>query len=257
MKQIYYELDCSALMCFFQIKINDVEVFSLNVDGQSSADIPINQGILQSGIQEIEVRIFPLSGTKVLHKDAYVRYKLVEFDVSSGDFKFISQQENHQTPPVQKGVPLTIHKSKFESKVTYKLDAWQNSLIIKDLKLNVKEKLTLEYNKIIHDLNNGNYQKFIEKYTKREKNAAIAMYLSEKEAKNRITKLVDDFKSGFKALPLSKDVIVEYSAYGKLACLKRLDGLSALYLENTKTDEELFLPITFHVPNGKVEFEVI
>lgn len=50
MSQIYYELDVSALMCHFQIKINDVEVFSLDIDGQTSADIPINQGILESGI---------------------------------------------------------------------------------------------------------------------------------------------------------------------------------------------------------------
>ena len=107
-KQIYYELDCSALMCFFQIKINDFEVFSFNVDGQSSMDVPINQAIFQSGTPEIEVRVFPLSGTKILHKDAYLRYKLIEFDVSSGDFKFISQLENQQTPPVQKGVPFTM-----------------------------------------------------------------------------------------------------------------------------------------------------
>lgn len=257
MKQIYYELDCSALMCFFQIKINDVEVFSFNVDDQSSMDIPINNGILQSGMQEIEVKVFPLSGTKTLHKDAYLRYKLIEFDVSSGDFKFISQLENQQTTPVQKGVPFTMHKSKFQSNVTYKLDAWQKSINLKDLKIDIKEKLILEYNKIIKDLNSGTYEKFIEKYKKREKNAAIAMYLNESEAKNRLSKLTNDFKSGFKAIPISKDVIVEYSAYGKLASLKRIDGMSALYLENSKTNEELVLPITFHIPEGKTEFEVI
>jgi hypothetical protein len=257
MKQTYYELDCTAFMCFFQIKINDVEVFSLNVDGQTTADIPINHGILESEIQEIEVRVLPLSGTKALHKNAYVRYKLVEFDVSSGKFELINQLENHQTPPVVEGIPFTISKSKFQSNVTYKLAAWQNSLNLKDLKINIKEKLIIEYNKIIHDLNSGNYQNFIEKCKKREKNVAFAMYLNESEAKNRLSKLTNDFKSGFKAKPISKDVIVEYSALGKLACLKSLNGLSALHLENSKTDEELLLPITFHIPEGKTEFEVI
>lgn len=54
MKQIYYELDCSALMCYFEVLINDVCVFSLNVDGQASMDIPINTGILEKGEQNIE-----------------------------------------------------------------------------------------------------------------------------------------------------------------------------------------------------------
>lgn len=257
MKQIYYELDCSAFMCFMQIKINDVEVFSLNIDGQSSMDIPINNGILESGTQEIEVKVTPLTGTKMLNKEAYVRYKLIEFDVSSGDFKFISQLENQQTPPVKTGIPFTMHKSKFESKVTYKLNAWQKGLKLKESKIDIKQKLIVEYKNIINDLKLGHYEKFIEKYKKRENNASIALYLNEKEAKNRISKLINDFKSGFKPIPLDDNVVVEFSAYGKLACLKRLNGMSALYLENSKTNEELQLPITFYIPEGKTEFEVI
>ena len=256
MSQIYYELDCSALMCYFQIRINDVEVFSLNVDGQGSMDIPINQGILQKGVHEIEVRMSSLSGTHQLHKEAYVRYKVIEFDVSSGDFKFIKQFENHQTPAVQKGLPFIMQKSRFEANVSYKLDAWQKGKDLKDIK-DIKSKLLFTYNKIISDINNGNHDNFIKAYSKRENNISTSMYLNETEKKTRIKKLISNFSTGFKAMPLSKDVIVEYSAYGKLVCLKRLNGMSALYLENKETDEELILPITFFIPEGKTEFEVI
>ncbi|QYS87039.1 hypothetical protein JJC03_03455 [Flavobacterium oreochromis] len=102
MTQYYYELDCSAVMCYFTIKINDVEIFSLNVEGQIASDIPINNGILEKGEQIIEITMYPLKGEKELHKEAYVRYKVIEFDVSSGDFKYLNQFQEHQTIPVKK-----------------------------------------------------------------------------------------------------------------------------------------------------------
>ena len=257
MKQIYYEIDCSALMCYFQVRINDVEVFALNVDGQASMDIPINQGILESGIQEIEIRVTPLEGMKELNNEAYVRYRVNEFDVSSGDFKFIKQFENNHTEPVIQGVPVLIHKSKFEANVDYKIDAWQNGTNLKDVKFDIKKKLLFAYNSIVTDINNGNYQNFLTAVTKRENNFAKMMYLNDSEKNARIKKLLYDFSNGFKAIPVDEAVVVEYSGYGKLASLKRINGMSALYLVNSETEEELVLPITFYIPKGKTEFEVI
>ena len=71
-------------------------------------DIPINQGMLESGIQEIEIRVTPLEYSKELNNEAYIRYRVNEFDVSSADFKFIKQFSNHQTTPVIKGIPILI-----------------------------------------------------------------------------------------------------------------------------------------------------
>lgn len=257
MTQIYYELDCSALMCFVQIRINDVEVFSLNVDGQATMDIPINQGILQSGLHEIEVRVLPLSRTKELHKEASVRYRVNEFDVSSGDFKFIKQFENHQTVPVKEGIPVITHTSRFEANVPYKINAWQNSVNLKEVNYDLKPRLINEYNKIITIINNGNYELLNKVFAQKEENISIAMYLNDEEKKSRMKKLINDFSSGFKARSISDNVIVDYMAYGKLASLKTSTGISGLSLENSKTDEELIIPLSFYIPNGKKEFEVI
>ncbi|WP_130736588.1 hypothetical protein [Flavobacterium sp. J27] len=258
MKQIYYELDCSALMCNFQIKINDVEVFSLNVDGQATMDIPINQGILGSGIQEIEIRVTPLEGMKELNNEAYVRYRVNEFDVSSGDFKFIKQFENFQTLPVQKDIPFLVHKSKFEANVDYKIDAWQNGQNLKEANFDdLKKKLMFAYNEMVNEINKGDYEKFIKRIATRENNFATMMYLNEQERNNRVKKLLYNFSNGFKAVAIDDTVIVEFSGYGKLASLKRMNGMSALYLVNAETEEELVLPITFYMPKGKTEFGVI
>lgn len=256
MKQIYYELDCSALMCYFEVLINDVCVFSLNVDGQASMDIPINSGILEKGKQDIEVRVFPISGGKELHKESYVRYKVIEYDVSSGDFKFVQQFENFQTAPAQENIPFIIHKSVFMANVSYKLDAWQNGVDLKEVNFDLKKALIQECEKIINALNNKDYKLFTEKLAKKEKNAAIAMYLNSEESKNRISNILGELEDGFKAMPIDHNVYIEYSAYNRLATLKRLNRMPALYLENSKTEEEIVLDVRFCVLKGNSDFEI-
>lgn len=256
MSQIYYELDCSAFMCYFEVRINDVCVFSLNVDGQTSMDIPINIGILEKGQQDIEIRVLPVSGGKELHKESYVRYKVIEYDVRSGDFKFIQQFENFQTAPVQIGIPFIIHQSFFMSNVTYKLDAWQNGVNLKEVNFDLKKALIQECEKIINALNSKDYKLFTEKLAKKEKNAAIAMYLNAEESKNRISQILGELEDGFKAMPIDNNVYIEYSAYNKLATLKRLNRMSALYLENSKTNEEIVLDVRFCAIKGNTYFDI-
>lgn len=256
MNQIYYELDCSAFMCYFEVHINDVCVFSLNVDGQATMDIPINSGILEKGEQDIEIRVFPLSGGKELHKESYVRYKVIEYDVSSGDFKFVQQFENFQTAPAQKNIPFIIHKSIFMANVSYKLDAWQNGVDLKEVNFDLKKALIQECEKIINALNNKDYKLFTEKLAKKEKNAAIAMYLNSEESKNRISKILGELEDGFKAMPIDDNVYIEYSAYNRLATLKRLNRMPALYLENSDTDEEIVLDIKFCAIKGNTAFDI-
>lgn len=257
MKKLYYMLDFSAFQCFFQIRVNDVEIFSFNVEGQTSIDIPINQGILESGECTVEVKVFPLQGKTELHEKAYAKYKVTVFDLSSGDFVFVEQFEEQRTPPAQKAIPFTQVSSLFYAEVPYKIDAWQNGINLKDVNFNLKEKLLQEYQKILNRIAEKQYSEIEELYRKKEENTATVMYLNEEEKKERMSKLFNDFSSGFEPVPLSKDSFVEYSAYGKRVCLKNLDGLSALRLENKETEEDLVLDIAFYIPKGKTEFEVI
>ncbi|WP_409415795.1 hypothetical protein [Flavobacterium sp. PS2] len=257
MSQIYYELDCSALMCYFEVRINDVCVFSLNVDGQAAMDIPINGGILEKGEHNIEIRVLPLPGSLELHKEAFVRYKVIEYDVSFGDFKYIQQFENFQTSPAQTGIPFIIHNSVFMANVSYKLDAWQNGVDLKDVSFNIKDALISEYEKMINSLTDENYNDFIGKFKKKEKNNAIAMYLNQDESQSRIAALVDDLKTGFKVMPIANDSYVEYSAHNKLATLKRMNRMPAFYFENSETREEIVLDVRFCTLKGKTELEVI
>lgn len=250
-------LDIGNFMCHLIVKINDVEVFSLNVDGQMATEIPINMGVLSSGIQNIEVIGYPLKGENHLHKESYIRYKPILYDVENNKFNFLEILDNRNTPAVVDGVEFIIHKSTFEAKVPYELDAYQNGVNLKDVNFDLKEKLILEYSKIVRLINTNDLQNFVKKYSKKESNNAISMYLTKDESNNRMQNILADINLGFKAAPISNDVMIEYMGYGKLASLKRLDGLSALYLENDETNEELILQINCFIPEGKTEFEVI
>ena len=50
----YYEIDFSAVMCLFKIKINEVELISLSIEGQTRSDLSINHLILESGKSTVE-----------------------------------------------------------------------------------------------------------------------------------------------------------------------------------------------------------
>lgn len=257
MQKTAYELDLSAFMCHLQIKVNDVEILSLDIDGQTATDIPINQAILESGPQEIEVRATPLSGSKTLNPNAYISYKINVYDMSSGDYSFMKQLEKVQTPPVQEGVPLTLHKRTFDAEVPYVLDAWQHGLVVKDHIPDIKEQLIETYNKLISEINAGNYANFKKAISRKEQNTAKALYLSEAETNSRINSIIKDFQSGFKGKPVGNDTIVETEAYGKLVKLITPDGASAFAFENKETEEDLLIDIEFFLPPNEKALTLI
>ena len=86
---------------------------------------------------------------------------------------------------------------------------------------------------------------------------ATSMYLSDNESKTRIEELISDFKNGFKVMPIEAKSIVYIYGNDRVAALKKPNGEPALYLQNQKLEEELMLDITFYIPEGKTEFEVI
>ena len=106
-------------------------------------------------------------------------------------------------------------------------------------------------------INKGEYDNFSKAVAKREKNMATSMYLSANESKARVEELISDFKSGFKVMPIPKNSIMQFYGNGKVTGFKKPNGESALYLFNKKTNEELMLDLTFYIPEGKTEFEVI
>ncbi|SFW70294.1 hypothetical protein SAMN02927921_03447 [Sinomicrobium oceani] len=253
----YYMIDFSGSACMFEIRVNDYPVITQDLDGQVSSMIPINYAILKDGIQTISATVLPYSGTETLHPKASLRFKVMLFDVTS-DFMFKEQFSEYQTQDVgDKVLPVLKEAGTFSAQIPYTLDAWQNGLDLKDEK-DLGQKLISAYQKIEELIATKKYDLFREKISKREGNMALSMYLSEEESQSRISGLVSDFESGFEVVPVTTEgAVLQIYGNGKVAALKKADGRSGLMLYNKETKEELMLDLTFYIPKGKTEFEII
>ncbi|TPN89084.1 hypothetical protein [Aquimarina algicola] len=253
----YYMIDFSASACMFEIRINDYPVITQNIEGQVSTLIPINYAVLENGEQYVSATMLPNPGEIQLHPKADLRYKVMLFDVAN-DFVFQEQFEEFQSKPVgDQKLPIIKNVDAFNAEVPFQLKAWQNGQDLNEVK-DVKKKLIMAYNDLADIIKNGNYGLFQEKIKNRELNMSTSMYLSNKEAQDRVSSLISDFESGFQVMPvIEQNTALFIYANGKAAALKKPNGESALYLLNPKTKEELMLDLTFYIPEEKSTFEII
>ena len=249
-------IDFSASACLFEIRINDYPVIHMNIEGQVSTMIPINFAMLESGVQSISATVLPNIGDTQLHPKSELKFNIKLFDVTN-DFVFDKQFGDYQSEAIgEKKLPVIKYINSFHADVPYKLDAWQRGKNLKDVD-DCRKKLESAYNKINKMIQERQFDVYKQLISKRENNMASSMYLTKEESEKRIGELVQDFNSGFKIQPVSKDAVMFLYANNKVAALKKPNGEPALYLENTETEEELMLDISFYIPEWKEEFEVI
>ena len=256
MTEPYYTIDFSASACMFEIRVNDYPVVTMNIEGQAATNIPINFAILESGLQTISSKLLPNLGESQLNSKAELKFDIKLFDVSN-DFVFDKQFGEYQSEPIDnKKPPIVSYTNTFQTIVPYKLDAWQKSKNLRDIEF-CKMKLDAAYKKIAKIIEDSNFEEYKQLISKRENNMVTSMYLSKHEAERRMIGLIKDFNSGFKVQPILDDCVMMFYANDRVAALKKTNGEPALYLFNEETQEELMLDLSFHIPEGKTEFEVI
>lgn len=256
-KEPYYTIEFIAISCFFEILVNDICIFSMESEGQMSPNIPINYAIYETGIQNLEIIIKPLAGNLFLTSSSEFKYKISLYDTANENFNFVKNFEFEDIKVTKdKNIPKLVRKSVFDAKVEYKLTRWDNAIELKDIK-NLEERLFNSYNELIDLIRKSAFIELSNKIENRENNMAISMYFNTEQSKARINSLIQDVKSGFEILPLSNDLLLKINGFGKIASYKKLNGEPAISFLNKETREELMLDITFYIPDGKTEFEVI
>ena len=68
----------------FEIRVNDIPVITLNVEGQAMTNVPLNYAIIENGEQQVSVKVLPLSGDTKLTVGAAFYYNILCYDVSDG-----------------------------------------------------------------------------------------------------------------------------------------------------------------------------
>jgi len=256
--QPYYQLDFSAAFCLFEVRVNDVLVFTMNLDGQTSTMIPINSAILESGKQQIAIKVLPLAGQKLLHPSAQFKYNIKVFDAAN-DLNFKEQVPGEyavaKVDPAKKQTVLTQTAS-FNAAVPYTVTAYQHGTDLASVK-GLKDKMHDAYQQLSGLIKKADVEQIKKLIANRENFAAVTMYLNKEEADDRMSGIVSNLKSGFKLQPIPADAVVKIFGNGKLATLIRPNGEPALILKNEKDHEELQLEFSFFIPAGKADLEII
>jgi len=254
----YYIIDFSAVNCLIDIRVNDVSVFCMKIDGQVSTIVPVNNAIIESGKQRVTYNILPLLGEITLRNNASFSASVWLYDASGDTIEANREINKFEMPENKTGIPLPAFKGEdfFLAEVPYKLDAWQNSQDLSKMD-NLRELVYSTYRKLEDIINNGQYGQFADMIQKREDNIATCMYLSEEEKNGRISELIEIIGTGFKIVPVSERDIMVVFGYDKLVALRKLDGNTALLLKNPETEDELNLEVQFHLEPGSNELSII
>ena len=257
MAKPYYQVDFSASACLFEIRVNDVLVFTMNIKGQASTMVPVNTAILQSGKQQVAIKLLPLEGEHTISPKAEFKYDIKVFDVTN-DFQFMNQLPGYQFPPIDTSkVHLSLEDSKsFNAEVPYTLQAFQNGVDLRTI-TDLQAKLRSAYQRVANVIDRKDYEQFRQMLATRENDVAVSMYLTKKESEDRIVGLIYDFEHGFKTEPLAINDKLHLYASNRVAALKKPNGESALTLLNKQTGEELMIDLSFYLPQGKTDMEVI
>lgn len=256
--QPYYQLDFSAAFCLFEVRVNDVLVFTMNLEGQTSTMIPINSAILESGKQQISIKVLPLAGQKLLHPSAQFSYNIKVFDAAN-DLNFKEQLPGTyavaKVDPAKKQTVLT-QTADFNATVPYAITAYQKGTDLASVS-GLKDKLQGAYQQLSSLIKKGDVEQIKKLIANRESVAAVTMYLNKEESDDRMAGIVSNLKSGYKLEPIPADAVLKIFGNGKLATLIRPNGEPALILKNEKAQEQLQLEFSFFIPAGKTDLEII
>jgi hypothetical protein len=257
MKEPYYMVDFNAGACFFEIRVNDQPVLAMNLKGQASTMIPVNYAIHKSGKQEVSIKVLPLLGNTSLSQNAELSYTVKLFDTSRG-FELKNEFSGFESKPIEEqNIPLITNTSFFEATINYNLrDFWLDGLEISKIK-DYELKLKQAYLKIIKLIKEEKFDILAKQLENREYNMATSMYLSEKDAKKRVSNLINDFKNGYNVVLFDEKAVPVISAYNKKVALKNLNGEPALAFGNREENEQLMLDVEFYYSKETKRFEII
>ena len=257
LKKPYYVIEFNASAVMFEIKINDVPLLILNVEGQASTMVPMNHLILESGIQELSINVIPVIGNTNFIKNSSYRSVIKLFDVSNG-FKFEKDILFYKMTDIKEGelMPAFSYQDVFYAEVPYNLVAWKYSEDLSEID-DLRTMLDEQYIKLENIISNRQYNTLKSLIQEREDNIEKSMYLDKEERNSRFDELIEDFENGFTIIPhTAKDKLIIFGN-NKLVSLIKEDGNSALMLNNEETEEELNIEVKFHIKSNCLELSII
>lgn len=254
----YYLVDFNSSICNFEIYINDMPAFIHNEGGSIASHYPINHFILESGQQNIKLKVLPLKGETDLREDASLEIKVHFYDSSTNNYDALTEVFKFETPDLSKPkLPIVELEGKFIAEVPYKIRGWKESLVLKDVEA-IKDSAVSFYNQIHQYMKLEDVDNLSRLMKTRFNEMDTSMYIRGSDNKKELSDLFKNIKSGDLVLedfPKSTKIIIY--GEGRVINVVREDNNPIIHYVNKKTNEEFNLPLFIHKKAKDLDFEMI
>ncbi len=256
MKKPFYKVKFSSTSCNFEIRINDIPLFTYQETGMISTQYPINHLILISGEQKLSCRVWPQADQDSLSIHSKLTTTILLQDATD-DTKEPVEIFNSGTPEFSKTTPLFEQESIFNAEVPYTLPGWYKSSKIKEK--DSLEKEVISFFKSVHSiLKRKDYDTYRKIYDQKLLELDIALYSSSKETVQEWNELIRYLEaSGMEIAPFPNEYLLQFCGDQKVVSLIQPDFEPVLFLENKAEKTQYKIPLFLHKPRRFKSLEVI
>ena len=241
----------------YEILVNDMP-FDKNFEkGSTNFELPINDLILQGGMQRVKVILHPDIGKNVVDKSGldYLDVKIYKYkDISSiGNDGELVKSINLKD---MKEAPIVAKEELVFMQVPYKLKGWiESEDLSKEDKTKLINEVVLKYKSLSNLLNNGDLKGFFNENKTRDLEVNKSFYDNEQikaEDKEYMEDRILKSKGNMAEFYLNQ---VTFYGDGKVVTLEMRNGKSALYGDDG--ENLYYYMVLLHRPKFGMPLEII
>lgn len=258
MNEPFYELEIKTANCFIEILVNDLPIFSNYKEGGLAVDYPINDAILNSGKQSIEVKILSTKAERSTSKYARAEIKIY---VKEANKEASGRNLVFEVPMIdfnENKFPINSTIYSFVATVPYKNIGWKNSINLKTIDKNILIRELADNLRIIMLIYNSRNEKEYNKFFKnRNEEHNKCFYLTQ-------TEIEDNKDTIFYGLPQKIESInknlykIVFYGNDKLVSLQTKHQPPGFVFESINKNEYGFTEmVLFHMKDKNSSLEAI
>lgn len=243
----------------YETYINDMPVEKDYGKGSANSELPINDFILKSGIQNIKVILMPEQGKLTVDKLGidYVDVKIYKYPHGlsnmSSDERILIKEFNLKEC---KESSIIRKESEFITKVPYEVKGWEKSIsLLAENQENLKGEVLAKYEELKTMLNNGDLATFLNSNKIRDEEVSISFYdnqETEEEDKSFMSNRVSKSRGKMEKI---ENYTMRFYGNGKTVSLEGTNGKSILKGDDGK--KIYYYMILLHRPKAGAPLEII
>lgn len=243
----------------YAVYFNDIPVDKEYGSGSNTIEIPINDLALKSGLQQIDLILWPNSGDTLIDESefTYLNVQLLIYPHGMESFK---RGEFEVAQTFNKGSFEALPKYKkswtIDLDLNYEVEGWSNSEYLNSVDSNVlREEVLSFYKNMASIINSGDIKKFNVLNAKRDAEVAVSFSNNEEfkiEDDEFVLNRLNNSKGNVKAM---EECVLKIYGNGRVVSLETETGESPLFAEDDR--EKYTYTFYLHRPKGSKDFEII